>query len=302
MLPPKGVLIKLRFDAERYHYANRCRPLKFNNMRRALVYLLLVSAVAVAGAAYYFISQRAPVTPPLVTPVKPSPPVVTPDTGGTCVACHRNVPILVGHSFADWENSSHARSGISCQHCHGGDASQPTVEPAHQNVRSSRDLQSPLYFTQIPKTCGTCHSAELELFRQSIHFAKLQETGQGPNCITCHGAMATVILKPVELEATCSACHNPRLGILPDEPLKARFVLALMLQAQEHLHLTGKLIELRKPQIDTAPAEALLAQAREAMKQVNQAWHTFRAERVEALVEQALERAREAVRRLDVEK
>jgi hypothetical protein len=160
-------------------------------------------------------------------------------------------------------------------------------------VRSSRDPESPLYFTRLPQTCGRCHSAEWQLFQQSVHYAQLRESGRGPNCVTCHGAMATTILRPPELATTCSACHNPRLASRPEEPIKARFALTLMIQVQEYLDVVGELIAARKAQ--GAPAEALLEQARQALQRAKYEWHVFVVDRVEAQLQEAVEQARAAL-------
>lgn len=270
-------------------------------MKKALGYglIALVLGAALVGIIYYyFASRQAPVTPsahpPTVTPPAPTPPAIS-LSDNTCVSCHRGLTVTVGHTFADWEGSSHARAGVACQDCHGGDATKSQLEQAHQGVRSSRDPESPLYFTRLPQTCGNCHSAEWQLFQQSVHYAQLRESGRGPNCVTCHGAMATTVLKPTELATTCSACHNPRLASRPEEPIKARFALTLMTQVQEHLDVVEQFIATRKGQTDLSQAEALLAQARQALQRARQEWHLFIVDRVEEKLQEALEQARAAL-------
>lgn len=263
-------------------------------MGYGLIVLVLGAAL---GVYYYFASRQAP-APPSAQPSPVTPPVSTPPialSDNTCVSCHRGITIAVGHTFADWEGSSHARAGVACQDCHGGDATQSQPDQAHHGVRSSRDPESPLYFTRLPETCGRCHGAEWQLFQQSVHYAQLRESGRGPNCVTCHGAMATTILKPTELATTCSACHNPRLASRPEEPIKARFALTLMIQVQEYLDVVGQLIAARKAQGDLSQAEALLERARQALQRARQEWHVFVVDRVEAQLQEALEQARAAL-------
>lgn len=268
-------------------------------MRKVLGYGLIALVLGAAlGGIVYFASRQAPVTPsaqpPRVTPAAPTPPPIA-LSDNTCVSCHRGLTVTVGHTFADWEGSSHARAGVACQDCHSGDATKSQLEQAHQGVRSSRDPESPLYFTRLPQTCGNCHSAEWQLFQQSVHYAQLRESGRGPNCVTCHGAMATTVLKPTELATTCSACHNPRLASRPEEPIKARFALTLMTQAQEYLDVVEQFIAMRKGQTDLSQAEALLAQARRALQRARQEWHLFIVDRVEEKLQEALEQARAAL-------
>ncbi|MFN4218420.1 MAG: ammonia-forming cytochrome c nitrite reductase subunit c552 [Candidatus Bipolaricaulia bacterium] len=269
-------------------------------MKKALSYglIALVLGGVLGGIIYYyFASRRVPgapsAQPPAVTKPAPTPPLSLSEN--TCVTCHRGLTVAVGHTFADWEGSSHARAGVACQDCHGGDATKSQVEQAHQGVRSSRDPESPLYFTRLPQTCGSCHSAEWQLFQQSVHYAQLRESGRGPNCVTCHGAMATTVLQPTELATTCSACHNPRLASRPEEPIKARFALTLMTHVQEYLDVVENVIAMRQGQIDLSQAEALLAQARQALQRARQEWHLFMIDRVEEKLHEAMEQARAAL-------
>ncbi len=269
-------------------------------MRRAIGYgliALVLGGVVGGGIYYYFASRQAPLTPtaqpPAVTPPAPTPHVSLSDN--TCVNCHRGLTVTVGHTFADWEGSSHAQAGVACQDCHGGDATKSHREQAHQGVRSSRDPESPLYFTQLPQTCGSCHNTEWQLFQQSVHYAQLRQSGRGPNCVTCHGAMATTVLQPTELVTTCGACHNPRVASRPEEPIKARFVLTLMAHVQEHLDVVAQLIAMRKGQTDLSQAEALLAQARQAITRARHEWHLFIVDRVEERLQEAMEQARAAL-------
>jgi len=113
--------------------------------------------------------------------------------------------------------------------------------------------------------------------------------------------MAVAVLSPGELVATCGACHNERLGIRPDELLKARFLLTLIQHAQEQLQLIGKLIAAKKNTVDTTSATQLLDQARVEMRAIQQGWHTFRLEQVESQLEKALALAQSAVKALEEE-
>ncbi len=269
-------------------------------MKKVIGYgLIIVVLGGVLGGIiyYYFASRQVLVTPSAQPPVVPSP-APTPRiaiSDNTCVNCHRELTVTVGHTFADWEGSTHARAGVACQDCHSGDATKSHLEQAHQGVHSSRDPESPLYFTRLPQTCGSCHNAEWQLFQQSVHYAQLRESGRGPNCITCHGAMATTVLRPPQLATTCSACHNPRLASRPEEPIKARFALTLMIQVQEYLDVVGHLIAARREQIDLSQAEALLAQARQALQQAKHQWHLFIVDRVEEKLQEAMEQGRAAL-------
>src|SRR3989338_3806820 len=116
----------------------------------------------------------------------------------SCVQCHQKADgvAYLEHNFTDWESSVHARGKISCDACHGGNPSKSVKGEAHKGMRSSREEKSPLYFTNIPATCGSCHQAEFKAFKKSAHYRDLQKSGRGPNCVTCHGSMANHVLAP----------------------------------------------------------------------------------------------------------
>lgn len=282
--------------------------MKTRKLRRYGLLGLALLLVAAAGLTLYYGFRPLPQGVPDEAPVVPTPGTEAPKpppgelAESACVTCHRTLPrTFIGHTFADWEDSLHAQQGVSCSDCHGGDPTQAQLERAHQGLRPSRDPQSPLYFTKVPQTCGRCHTAELAYFQQSVHYQQLQETGRGPNCVTCHGAMAIAILSPQELAATCTACHNERLGIRPDEPLKARFLLTLIRQAQGQLELIRKLISAKQEEVNTRSATQLLAQAEAEMRAIQEGWHTFRLEQVESQLEQVLALAQAAVEALEKE-
>jgi hypothetical protein len=137
-------------------------------------------------------------------------------TPNRCVECHsrQSEASGAGHGFAAWRSSRHAAIGVGCEACHGGDASATDRGAAHQGISRSSDPASAVYFTRVPDTCGRCHAAEAGYFRSSIHYARLRSDGHGPNCVTCHGSMATRILTPDSALGTCTACHAPG-GVAP---------------------------------------------------------------------------------------
>ena len=61
-----------------------------------------------------------------------------------CVSCHRaqELPISLGHTFADWRGSAHGEGGIGCEKCHGGDPRVPDKHKAHQGMLPASDSKS----------------------------------------------------------------------------------------------------------------------------------------------------------------
>lgn len=273
-------------------------------MRRLL---LTIAAVLILGLGIglFFTFYRGPSGPG----GSPGPghgglPTVVAAVGNTCVECHRQIPegALAGHGFREWEQSLHAARGVTCEACHGGDPSKGEKDQAHVGVLPSTDPQSKVYFKEIPQTCGGCHSPEFEAFRASVHYSQLKEEGRGPNCVTCHGAMAVSILTPSELEQACSACHNERLGIRPLEPIKARYVLMMSVQVRAYLDAVRELMELKRAAgKDVSKAEGDLTRAEKELQGVREGWHTFLVDRIEEGVQKGFAAVQEAVKDLDVE-
>ncbi len=191
----------------------------------------------------------------------------------SCVECHSQ---LTGDSFVGakshaWKGSVHQRRGVTCEKCHGGNPGASGQKEAHSGVLGSRSAQSPVYYKNIPSTCGKCHGAEFYKFTQSFHYRKLESAGKGPDCVTCHGSMVTTVLAPDTVEAVCERCHNERLGVLPYIPKKAKAVLLLLRESDT-------LVEAEKKLHRPAPGsekDRALRDAEAALHSAKLDWHKF---------------------------
>ncbi|MDO8520092.1 MAG: multiheme c-type cytochrome [Deltaproteobacteria bacterium] len=202
----------------------------------------------------------------------------------SCINCHQTIsPVSPkAHAFGDWKNSRHAKNGITCEACHGGDSSKKTMPEAHRKIANSRHPKSPLYFSQIPETCGACHAAELAAFKKSYHYSELKRTGKGPNCLTCHGSMATKIIAPAEMDRACSLCH--------DQPKAAGETLVT-------LNLAGTLVE--EWGRSTVPGQdAPYRQASKTLKEIRIRWHSFHMKEVLEQSRKLIETARQEIKNL----
>jgi hypothetical protein len=212
-----------------------------------------------------------------------------------CVACHEGLPAATagGHSFLDWRQSPHGQGGATCDKCHGGDPTQTDQQLAHGGVYSSREPRSTVYYTNIPATCGSCHTRELGFFKQSRHYAQLESSGRGPNCVTCHGSMATRVLEAKEMEETCSACHNALRGPSPAAPIAARYLLELMQEVAFGISATQQVSDLGDRAARRAAA-TYMKQARASMQLARESWHSFDLDQVETMLVRTAAAARQA--------
>jgi len=191
----------------------------------------------------------------------------------TCVNCHAALPAgsLIKVKSHGWTGSVHQLHGVTCDRCHGGVPTAADKEAAHAGLLGSSNPRSPVYFKNIPATCGRCHGAEFYKFSQSRHYRMLEETGQGPECVTCHGSMETKILAPETLVGVCERCHNERMGVFPYVPQKARAVLLLLRESQVLL-AAEKRLQGAKPD---AEAVRELGSASAALHAAKVDWHKF---------------------------
>ncbi len=195
-----------------------------------------------------------------------------------CVACHsrQSETSGAGHGFSAWRGSRHAAVGVTCEACHGGNPAATDAATAHQGVSRSSDPASRVFFTRVPDTCGQCHAAEAGYFRSSIHDARLQSDGRGPNCVTCHGSMATRILTPDSVLGTCSACHAPG-GVAPvGKAREAAQVLALVRAENILFDIVSTSAASSRSAPGAARARVLLGDAERHLAAAAEVWHSFR--------------------------
>ena len=195
---------------------------------------------------------------------------------GSCVECHRSLretPAL-SHNFTDWQSSVHAKSGVECQSCHGGDATQSAKAQAHAGMLPSTKPKSPIYYTEIPATCGKCHSPEFAAFRKSAHYKELQRNGNGPNCVTCHGAMANHVIDSHSMQMTCSLCHH--------QPIDAYKARAALEEAADSLRrLNGEIQSALSTGLTDPSAQKKTYQLlADRLHQAKVDWHAFQTDQV----------------------
>ena len=199
----------------------------------------------------------------------------------SCVTCHKagEGTSYFEHNFADWEKSVHAKAGVSCQVCHGGQELEKEKQAAHKGMLPSTNKNSGVYFTKIPKTCGQCHASEFASFKKSKHYRELENSGRGPNCVTCHGSMANHILSPRELEMPCTLCHR--------RPTQAYAALMALNHPTLSLSRLEKSLDLARQQnIRTIEQGKGYQKAVELHARIMDYWHTFNMKEVLRLAQE----------------
>ena len=131
----------------------------------------------------------------------------------SCVECHQNPDFYAQYPklhdyYQQWLVSPHNQSSITCNDCHGGNASAASMTGAHSGVLPMNDTSSTLYYQTQPETCGQCHRPKQRQFLQSKHYAALMDHRAAPTCTTCHPAMSRrPELRNIVLNA-CRNCHS----------------------------------------------------------------------------------------------
>lgn len=146
------------------------------------------------------------------------------DARDGCLTCHQGLGDKPSALFA---HDIHARRGVTCAGCHGGDASTDDMEQAMN--KTAGFLGKPAG-DEISLMCARCHSDSVRMaaFRPGIptgQFAALQQSVHGRlslngkerivQCTTCHGAHGILAVSdpsspvhPLNVVATCISCHN----------------------------------------------------------------------------------------------
>jgi len=142
----------------------------------------------------------------------------------TCITCHEGLGGRSEQITADWSESVHARQGVGCVSCHGGD---PTKADAGEAMSPEAGFLGPLPKEQIPGLCGSCHTRvdlmrpfdlptdQLDQYWQSQHGQALLEGD--PNVATCFDCHDQHLVQKVSDPASqvyptnepemCAGCH-----------------------------------------------------------------------------------------------
>lgn len=223
-------------------------------------------------------------------------------SANSCVACHKEVAvgddlqIWYQNQFIHWYGSVHGRKDVTCEKCHGGNPGLMDKRQAHQGIKSSKDPKSPIYYKNLPETCGSCHKGVYQQFIQSHHYKNLKTEQLVPTCTTCHGfEMDIGAVRPLQLVGRCTICHNTMRGVKPEVADLARQSLEEVSQVEQDIQKAQTVIDLaREEGLQPTNAEEHLRMARSRLQKTGELWHTFQLDAFKKELMEIRELARKA--------
>ncbi len=130
-----------------------------------------------------------------------------------CAKCHEKQSDSYGASVHGVALAGGRKDSATCSDCHDGHTIVPPTSP-----------ESPLHFSRLAETCGTCHDQAAKDVEESVH-GKAVARGyrEAPTCTDCHSEHKIQGLKsssPMKISAdVCSNCHaSERLNTKYDLP------------------------------------------------------------------------------------
>jgi hypothetical protein len=210
--------------------------------------------------------------------------------------CHTNtLDKFAKSNYDQWSNSKHAMFGITCDKCHGGNATSNTKEGAHIGIKLNNDPTSPIYYTNVPETCGKCHTKELEQFTKSVHYQNLKALKQAPTCDTCHNPHQFKVVDKFGLHVLCSNCHNTDLNIAPDVPDRASLALDNIEKLKIEINIAENAVNITKNSgKDVTAAQKDLDDAKSVLDSLPVLWHQFNLPSFETVISIGIESAQKA--------
>ncbi len=174
-----------------------------------------------------------------------------------CGKCHANIEYMRRYrpsprtdQLAEYWTSGHGKAlkatgdtkVATCIACH--DKPHGSVQDKSKHgIRAIDDLESPVYRTNVAKTCAKCHADEkvmagyqyhgrplghsqYEDWQQSVHANALLKKGDlsAATCNNCHGNHGAVPPEVGSVANACGTCHGKIAGLFADTRMKHRFV------------------------------------------------------------------------------
>jgi formate-dependent nitrite reductase cytochrome c552 subunit len=219
----------------------------------------------------------------------------------SCITCHENLTAKnVSVNYQRWSDSVHSSYFVTCDACHGGNPTVNSQAEAHSSLKNVTDPQSPIYYKNVPETCGKCHETELEHFKNTMHYQRLRAESSAPSCATCHKPHSFKVLKASELSSLCSVCHNEKDQIASaNVPVEAKLALEKATELQnEIVTVTNSLSEAKAKGMDVSSAQNDLDKATSVLTNVPALWHSFNLKDFDKQIQTGIDFAKKAQNKL----
>jgi nitrate/TMAO reductase-like tetraheme cytochrome c subunit len=192
--------------------------------------------------------------------------------------CHADrVRQLATANYEQWSESLHAVNNVTCDKCHGGDPKQATKEKAHVGITNITEPDSPVYYTNVPQTCGNCHSKELTSFQSSKHYQKLEALKLAPTCTTCHIPHQFTVMNPDDFVSVCGNCHSVTKKIADYQvPLQAEEMMSNLNKLKYNIEVVKQdIFWAKRNGTDVTQAEQYADNALNTLGNLAPMWHEF---------------------------
>ena len=115
-----------------------------------------------------------------------------------CIACHQGG---ASAHIEEWQQSVHARAGITCVSCH-------VRSQDHVNAAGVGAAACPAEHQNAMVICEQCHRDVGQAFRESLHYRNAARGPVTPTCVDCHATAGGAILSGDLIPRRCAACHG----------------------------------------------------------------------------------------------
>lgn len=147
-----------------------------------------------------------------------------------CYTCHKALGWKFGELATKWARSIHAKNGITCAKCHGGDPSIPLGNIDNLSTAEFMEIAlKAMYYQEnfvgapkkekVQELCKLCHQKQYKMYIESPMGASFLANKGGPSCVYCHGAHENHI----PTTKICKDCHNDVSGFDKLNPHSALF-------------------------------------------------------------------------------
>lgn len=219
----------------------------------------------------------------------------------SCLTCHENVTEkIASDNYQRWSDSIHSSYFVTCDACHGGNKNINDELEAHSSMKNVTDPLSPIYFKNVPETCGKCHEIELEHFKNTMHYQRLRAESSAPSCATCHVPHSFKVLKASELSPLCSVCHNENdQASSANVPVDAKLALEMATELQnEIVALKNSITEAKAKGLDVSSAQNDLDKATYVLNEVPSLWHSFNLKDFDRQIQAGIDSTKKAKNKL----